>query len=243
MAANTRKPKRAAPRLALDHVHEDYHDFYDGGRPYEECWRDYFDEQYTVDVVRAVWDRSPPYRLLDCGSASGLTLAAFAKLGVDAWGVENSAYIHARTPARWRKRNRLGDVRNLPFPDDYFDFVYDTTLCYVPAKDLDQAVRELLRVCRVGLFHGTFTAEMTLGGTEADEANEEIRSLHSLPKWSKILRRNGFLLATTDAERLDRVWQLETDACALRGQQPWYPDNRTMRYCFYSKTPTSGARA
>src|SRR5438552_2651418 len=72
-----------------DCVDKVYHDLYDGERPYEESWKEYFCEYYTTDLIRTLWGWKPPYTLLDCGSASGLTLAAFAKLGVEAWGVEN----------------------------------------------------------------------------------------------------------------------------------------------------------
>jgi ubiquinone/menaquinone biosynthesis C-methylase UbiE len=222
-------------RKAAHVLEPDYHDYYDGERPYEEAWSDYFCEKYTVDLIREVWQQSPPYRLLDCGSASGLTLAAFAKERVEAWGIENSAYIHARTPVEWRSRNLLADVRSIPFPDNYFDFVYDTSLCYVPPRDLDKAIGELYRVCHRGVFHSTLCAEMTLGGTEADEDWEDMRSRYTLEEWSRIYRRNGFEVATADAMRLARCWKIEIDACAAIGQVPWYPNSAAMRYCFYSK--------
>jgi hypothetical protein len=31
-------------------------------------------------------------------------------------------------------------VRKLPFPDNHFDFVYETCLCYIPEKDLADAL-------------------------------------------------------------------------------------------------------
>src|SRR5262249_41756949 len=155
----------------------DYHDYYDGERTYEESFREYFCEHYAVDLIRTVWGWSPPYCLLDCGSASGLTLEAFARVGVEAWGVENDELIHARTPATWKKCNLLGDVRNLPFPDNAFDFVYDTCLCYVPEEDLDQAIRELLRVCRVGVYFGGITTDMTREVIEAHDLFDGVRTL------------------------------------------------------------------
>ena len=67
-----------------------------------------------------------PCKLLDCGSANGLTLKQFDKLGIEAWGIENNAYIHSKTPEELRERNLLGDVREMPFEDGSFDFLYDT---------------------------------------------------------------------------------------------------------------------
>src|SRR5262249_2910738 len=63
-----------------------YFDRYDGDRSYRESFADYFDPRWVVRLVRAVWGLKPPYRLLDAGSASGLTLRALAHQGVDAWG-------------------------------------------------------------------------------------------------------------------------------------------------------------
>jgi monoamine oxidase/SAM-dependent methyltransferase len=224
-------------------VTKEYHDLYDGERPYEESWKEYFCEYYTTDLVKAVWGWAPPYKLLDCGSASGLTLEAFANLGVEAWGVENSTYIHSRTPAKWRKRNLLGDVRKLPFPDNSFDFVYDTCLCHLPEEDLDQAIRELFRVCRVGIFYGGYTSDMTTGVIEAYDIFDDAQSLFTLWEWSEIFMRNGFRMATSDQKRLARAWKIETDA--NEGDVPWYPDAESMRYCFYSKpdAPAPPARA
>ena len=218
---------------SADCVRRDYHDQYDGERPYAESFKEYFCEHYTTDLIKAIWGRSPPYRLLDCGSASGLTLDLFAKVGVQAWGIENSSYIHSQTAPKWLRRNILGDVRKLPFPDNSFDFVYDTCLCHVPEADLDQAIRELLRVCRVGVFYGGFTSDMTIGVIEDYDIFEDVRSLFTLSQWSEIFLRNGFRVAASDPKVLARAWKIEFDA--NEGGTPWYPDAERMRYCFYTK--------
>ena len=223
------KPSRKSDGV----VPRDYHDLYDGKRPYEESFREYFCEHYTTDLIRAIWGWSPPYRLLDCGSANGLTLEAFERVGVEAYGVENSAHIHRRTPAKWRKRNRLGDVRKLPFPDNSFDFVYDTCLCHVPEADLDQAIRELFRVCRVGVFYGGYTSDMTREVIEAYDIFEHTESAFTLWEWSELFMRNGFRVAASHPKILARAWKIETEA--NEGDAPWYPDPESMRYCFYSK--------
>jgi protoporphyrinogen oxidase/SAM-dependent methyltransferase len=240
LPAGEHEPKNGLPisnghpcSKAHDVVPDEYHDLYDGERPYEESFREYFCERYTTDLIRAVWAWSPPYRLLDCGSANGLTLEAFAGVGVDAWGVENSKHIHGRTPAKWRSRNLLGDVRRLPFRDNSFDFVYDTCLCHVPEADLDQAIRELFRVCRIGIFYGGYTSDMTREVIEAYDIFEHTTSAFTLWEWSEIFMRNGFRVAASDPKILARAWRIETEA--NEGDSPWYPDAESMRYCFYSK--------
>jgi monoamine oxidase/SAM-dependent methyltransferase len=210
-----------------------YHDCYNGETSYEESFQECFNVEWTVKLIDAIWGKKPPYRLLDCGSASGLTLQAFADANIEAWGIENSAYIHARTPAKWKKRNLLGDVRQLPFPDNHFDFVYDTCLCYVPGEHLDQAVRELLRVCKVGIFFGGVTADMTQEVIEDYNLFKGVRSLYTLWEWAEIFMRNGFRPAVTDPKTLAKVWQIESEID--EDDWYWYADQDSMRYCFYSK--------
>ena len=46
----------------------------------------------------------------------------------------------------------------LNVPAESFDFVYVTCLPYLPEEKIDEAIKELFRLCRVGvLFHGTTT--------------------------------------------------------------------------------------
>jgi SAM-dependent methyltransferase len=223
----------AVQKPVCGELDKDYHDQYDGHCSYEESFEEYFCERYTIDLIRTAWGWSPPYTLLDCGSASGQTLEAFARVGVEAWGVENSRYIHSRTPRKWRKRNLHGDVRNLPFPDNSFDFVYDTCLCYLPEEDLDQAIAELFRVCRVGVYYGGVATDMTREVIEAHDLFEEVRSFLTLWEWSEAFLRQGFRLAVTDPKVVARAWKIEVKS--NEGDYPWYPDSESMRYCFFTK--------
>jgi ubiquinone/menaquinone biosynthesis C-methylase UbiE/predicted NAD/FAD-dependent oxidoreductase len=232
-----RKKKYGSPdgrrRSRKGVLSRDYHDRYDGVHPYEESWRDFFCERYTAKLIHAVWDWAPPYTLLDTGSAMGLTLEAFARIGVEAWGIENSPYIHAKTPRRWKDRNLLGDIRKLPFPDDAFDFVYDTCLSYVPERDLERAIRELYRVCRVGVVFADVTTDMSLDVIENYKILEAGNSLFTLLEWSEMFLRAGFRIATSDRKRLHAASKIDNDAD--EDDYHWYPDADSMRYCFYSK--------
>lgn len=218
---------------SADALDAEYHELYDGTSSYEESFEEYFCERYTTDLIRTVWGWSPPYTLLDCGSASGQTLEAFDRVGVEAWGVENSRHIHSRTPEKWRKRNLLGDVRELPFPDDSFDFVYDTCLCYLPEEDLGRAIAELFRVCRVGVYYGGVATDMTREVIEAHDLFDGVRSFLTLWEWSELFLRQGFRLATTDPRVVARAWKIEVKS--NEGDSPWYPDGESMRHCFFTR--------
>jgi SAM-dependent methyltransferase len=221
-------------------VNKAYHDFYDGENSYEDSFEEYFDAQYTADMIEIIWGAKPPYKLLDCGSANGLTLAEFADVGIEAWGIENSEHIHARTDPQWKPRNILGDVRAMPFADDEFDFLYDTSLCYLPPGEVDRAIREMARVCKKGLFFGAITSDMTEQVIEAHDLFYGVSTLSTLWEWSERFLRNGFRLAVVDPEVLTRAFACET--AANEGDYPWYPSAAAMRYCFYTKIPSRSTK-
>jgi SAM-dependent methyltransferase len=220
----------------VDTLDNEYFDYYDGAKNYEKTFEEYFDAKYVIDMITTVWGVCPPYSLLDAGSANGMTLAAFAKKGVDAWGIERSRYIHSQTRRKWQSKNLLGDVRQIPFNDKCFDFIYETCLCYVADNDVDQAIREMRRVTRRGMFFGSIVKD---NGRDDDEDWKDlfygIKTLLTLRQWSERFLRNGFRLAITDPRVMDKVWKLEKRA---NDGDPWYPKRRNMRYCFY--TPCEG---
>jgi protoporphyrinogen oxidase/SAM-dependent methyltransferase len=240
--ALTHKNGKKSKPSGDDHVDPRYHDFYYGDVSYEEAFKESlcFNADWTLQLIEAVWGKAPPYRMLDSGSASGLTLEVLAKAGVEAWGIENSKHIHSQTPAAWRHRNLLGDVRKLPFPDNHFDFVYDTCLPHVPPDQLDAAVRELFRVCRHGVFFSGVTADMTREVIEDYNLFQGVRSLYTLWEWSEIFMRNGFRMAVADQKTLAKIWKIESEI--EEDDWYWYADAESMRYCFYSK-PAAKATA
>jgi monoamine oxidase/SAM-dependent methyltransferase len=205
-----------------------YFTYYDGRRDYKDAFEAYFGHKYIIKQIKIIWGMVPPYRLLDSGSASGLSLDAFAKSNVDAWGIENNTYIYQKTPSRLRKKNILGDVRDLPFEDNYFDFVYDTCLCYLPECDIDQAIQELHRVTRYGILHGSASKDVA----EKDEVLDGVKTLRTLSEWSEVFARNGFRLAIKDKKILSRIWKLEHEEGDAK---LWYPNRQVLRCAFYTK--------
>lgn len=218
--------------LQSEYLSNDYFKYYGGKHDYKHSFKKYFSANYVVDMFEAVWGVSPPYTLLDAGSANGMTLAAFARKNIDAWGIEKSPYIHRQTRRKWRSRNILGDIRELPFADKSFDFIYETCLCHVAECDVDQAIRELSRVTRQGLFFGSIVREM---GNGTDEDWEDtfygIKTLLDLRQWSERFLANGFRTAVVSQQILTKVWKIEKQA---NNDDPWYPDRGSMRYCFYT---------
>jgi SAM-dependent methyltransferase len=213
-------------------VADSYFEEYSNKRDYQDDYEGAFDGDYLVRLIEAAWGIKPPYRLLDCGSANGVPLIHFDKLGVEAWGIENNAFIHSKTPAEWRERNLFGDVLDMPFEDGAFDILYVTCLPYLPEDKVEQAIKEMCRVCRLGiLYHGT-TTDMTEEVIEHYQMFAGLRTFWTFREWSDAFMRNGFQLTLTDQASLDRVWRVEQETC---GDFEWYPDQESMRYSFFTK--------
>jgi hypothetical protein len=98
-------------------------------------------------LIKAVWGRRPPYKLLDCGSANGLTLKAFE--------------------------------------DESFDFVYETCLRYLPENSIDDAIRELFRICRIGVVCGSIATDMTREIIDAEDLFYGVETFASMWEWGE----------------------------------------------------------
>ena len=214
-------------------VADSFFEAYSGDQSYEEVFEDAFNAQYLVDFIKAVWGAEPRYKLLDCGSANGLTLEQFDELGIDAWGIENNAHIVSKTPEKWRERNLLGDVCKMPFEDNSFDFLYVTCLPHLPEEKLDEAIKEMLRVCRVGVILQGVTTDMTEEVIEEYELFNGLVTFWTCSEWSDAMVRGGFKLAVSSPAMLDEVWRVEQETDVEDWN--WYPDKETMRYHFFSK--------
>ena len=217
-------------------VADSFFENYSCNQSYEDVFEDAFNAKYLVDFIEAVWAAKPPYRLLDCGSANGLTLEHFDRLGVEAWGIENNAHIHSKTPEQWRERNLLGDVCKMPFDDGAFDFLYVTCLPHLPEEIIGQAIKELFRVCRTGVLLQGVATDMTEEVIEDYELFKGIQTFWTCSEWSDAMLRGGFELAVSDPAVLDEVWRIEQETD--EDDWNWYPDKETMRYHFFSKPGT-----
>lgn len=228
-----RSQQQAAAKMRHSRVDRDYFDHYHDEWSYEDSYDEYFDARYVRDLIKIVWQTAPPYRLLDAGSASGLTLEEFAEYKIDAWGIENNKYIHSLTPKKLKRRNLLGDLRKLPFPDNHFDFVYETCLGYIPESQIGRAIKELHRVTKKGVIFASLTSDMNPELFTRRNLLRGIKTLMTLWEWSEVFMAHGFKMAVTDEKTLARLWRCEEKYNA--DDDDWYPDEESLRYCFYTK--------
>ena len=214
-------------------IDRQYFDTYRGLGAYADTYQRFFSASYFIDMIRLIWGANPGYRLLDAGSASGLTIEDFAAFGVQAWGIENNKYIYAHTPDKLLKHNVFGNVLQLPFPDNHFDFVYETCLCHLPESRIERAVRELYRVTKCGIIFGSITSDLNVEIIRKYDLLRGVRTLSTWWEWSDVFLDYDFDLAITEPEMLAQTWQRTIRAG--KGTGAWYEDDESLRYSFYTK--------
>jgi SAM-dependent methyltransferase len=88
-------------------------------------------------------------KVLDIGCGKGFLLYEMSLLvpGLEIHGVDVSTYALDNAKEEIKDRLQIANANNLPFADDYFDFVFSiTTLHNLHNYDLDKALREMERV-------------------------------------------------------------------------------------------------
>ncbi len=210
-----------------------YFENYRGAGPYREAWKQFTDPDYLRDLIRIVWGRTKGYKLLIAGSASGEVVGALRERGIDAWGIENNRAIHAKTPKELKKYNLLGSIVDLPFKDEQFDFVYETSLCHVSDRQVTRAIEELNRVIKTGLVFGSVTSDMAPALIDRYDLLRGVRKLGTWWEWSELFFGNGFDLSMNRKDKTDEVWA--TTLKANKGPGHWFADADSLRYSFFDK--------
>jgi monoamine oxidase/SAM-dependent methyltransferase len=216
-----------------DKIDRSYFDHYRNLGPYGEVWSRFTDPDYLANLIRIVWNRTGNYKLLVAGSASGELVGALRERGIDAWGVENNRYIHAKTPKALRKYNKLGSITKLPFKDGEFDFVFETSLCHVSDRQVARAVRELGRVVKTGFVFGSVTSDMAPALIDQYDLLRGVKKLGTWWEWSELFFNNGFDLSMHRHDCTDEVWA--ATLAAKKGPGDWYADADSLRYSFFDK--------
>jgi monoamine oxidase/SAM-dependent methyltransferase len=217
-----------------DKIDRDYFDNYRGVGPYSEVWSQFTDPDYLMQLIKLTWNRAKGYKLLIAGSASGELVGAMRKRGIDAWGIESNRAIHARTPKELKKYNILGSITDLPFKDDQFDFVYETSLCHAGDKQAVKAIGELRRVIRKGLIFGSITSDLSAALIDKYNLLRGVKKLGTWWEWSELFFSNGFDLSMHRRDVTEALW--DATLAANKGPGQWYTDAESVRYSFFDKT-------
>jgi monoamine oxidase/SAM-dependent methyltransferase len=214
-------------------INRDYFQNYWRLGRYQDVWTQFFNAEHLCDSIREVWGAGKTFSILDAGSASGLTVQALRKLGLDAHGVEKNAWIHGQTPKDTRRFNHLGDVTALPFKDGQFDFVYETCLANLPPAKVQKALRELHRVSRKGVILGSVTSDLSWQMLITKEMERGVKTWATLWQWSDWFFNVGFTHAIEDDAVLAKIWE-RLNAIGM-GTGNWFEDAESVRYCYFTR--------
>lgn len=125
--------------------------------------------QVVVALTRAIWpaflydfleliqSSKLEKKILDCGAGgSRPPLSLFAEYGYEAYGIDISPEQIKRAELYSKENNVIlnlkeGDMRNLPWKDNSFSFVYtQNSLCHLTKADARTSIDEMVRVLRLG---------------------------------------------------------------------------------------------
>jgi len=94
-------------------------------------------------------------RILDCGAGGPVPpLAVFAEQGLEAHGIDISETQLEKARAYCSKKGleiefKHADMRELPYPDEFFDFVYEHfSICHLNPEDTAKTLAEMWRVLK-----------------------------------------------------------------------------------------------
>ena len=226
-----RHARRGKP--SSDKIDRGYFENYRGLGPYHEVWNQFTDPDYLMKLISIVWGKSKGYKLLVAGSASAELVGALRERGVDAFGIENNRFVHARTPKALKKFNQLGSIVDMPFRDGEFDFVFETSLCHVGGKQAARAIRELNRIVASGLVFGSVTSDMPPALIDRYDLLRGVKKLGTWWEWSELFFGNGFDLSMHRNDCTDALWA--ATLAANKGPGQWYADSESLRYSFFDK--------
>ncbi len=216
-----------------DKIDRSYFENYRGLGPYREVWNRFTDPAYLAEQIRLVWGRADNYKLLVAGSASGELVGALRERGIDAWGIENNRAIHAKTPQALKPFNKLGSIVDMPFVEKEFDFVFETSLCHVPERQVRRAIRELNRVVKTGVVFGSVTSDMAPALIDRYDLLRGVKKLGTWWEWSELFFNNGFELSMHRNDCTDALWA--ATLAANKGPGHWYGAVESLRYSFFDK--------
>ena len=172
-------------------------------------------------------------KILDCGAGGPVPpVAIFSEQGMEAYGIDNNERQLELSKQFCSSTGidiqlELADMRELPFGDESFDYVYEHySVCHLTAEDTKQTIDEFKRVLKPGgmALFGVISREswpQSIFGQRVDGtpvhhglfSDEEADVL--LEGWNVILREKVVRILTKDAEALS-----ESDWMALRSEAP-----------------------
>lgn len=133
--------------------------------------------------------------ILDVGCAKGFMLYDFWRLipGITVTGIDISQYAIDHAPNEVKPFLTIGNAKDLPFPDKFFDLVISiNTIHNLPREECREALREIMRVSKKNAFV-TVDAYRTKKEKKRLEAwNLTALTYLSVDTWKNLFKEVGY---------------------------------------------------
>ncbi|MEW6069184.1 MAG: class I SAM-dependent methyltransferase [Candidatus Thermoplasmatota archaeon] len=141
-----------------------------------------------LDIAKFFKSVYNPKKVLDIGCAKGFLVKAFSDLGVDAVGVDVSAYALTNSYLEVKHRLLCASAEKLPFHSKNFDFVFAVDLI----EHLKDYKKFLLEANRILVEKGKLCI-FTIGPRNPNASKDITHTaLHSAKYWYKLFKEHGF---------------------------------------------------
>ena len=172
-------------------------DYFDGDRKHGYGGYYYHPRfwQPTVRRFRDYYQLPGNASILDVGCGKGFMLHDFKELLPEATiaGLDISQYAHDNTMEDVRPFIRIGNCRELPYPDKSFDLVISiNTVHNLPLEECKQAIREIQRVSRRHSF-------LLVDAWRDDEERDRLQrwvvtciTMMHVDEWKKLFAEVGY---------------------------------------------------
>ncbi len=172
-------------------------EFFDGDRKHGYggfTYNSKFWEPVVPDFID-FYDLNENSKVLDVGCAKGFMLYDFTRAlkGAECKGVDVSEYAIQNCLQDVRNFVTVGDVRKLPFPDNYFDLVICiNTIHNLDLADLKTGLSEINRVSKKNSFLTVDAYTDEIEKKRMFEWNLTAKTILSTNEWKKLFRECNY---------------------------------------------------
>lgn len=160
-----------------------------GGYYYDGRWKP------VVKTFRDYYDLSPKSSVLDVGCGKGFMLYDFLKLipGIKVAGVEISEYAIKNAMKEVKPFLKVGNAKELPYPDNSFDLVISiNTVHNLKADDCRKAIQEIERVSHKYKFITVDAYRNELERERLLKWNLTAETFMSADEWKEFFEEAGY---------------------------------------------------
>ena len=160
-----------------------------GGYVYDSRWIK------IVERFRDYYDLTSDSSVLDVGCAKGFMLYSFRNIvpGIKIAGIDISSYALGEAPSDVKPFLKLGNAKDLPFPDQFFDLVISiNTVHNLELLECKKAIAEIERVKKK---HAFLVLDSYRNSEEEDRMrkwNITGKTILSVDEWCELFKEVGY---------------------------------------------------